>query len=319
MEELRRNSNATAAEDKIALAAKAKAEADAQAQAKVGGPACIPILANHALTPCTEVSPGPLQFAQADREKAKSDEEAYKHRANRECLLERLAMDDEDARHRGDYLDMLIKTSLPASASSDATAAGSAHTAMPPISESVPAPSVSGAAGTSTVTVDREKLIVALGAVEKAREAAAALQVPPELLAFLHLGEPVYAGIVRLNDEWGAKAGDLVLERKLLKLISVWLARYQVLAYLRTSNADRGVQTLVSHFAATNTTDATDDATDPPPSARLPTVRLSRPRLRPRRWRRPSKPPRQWRSCRRRRNNPRSSARSHCYLTRPAV
>ena len=99
-----------------------------------------------------------------------------------------------------------------------------------------PASTANGApaSGAPAVTADREKLLVALGAVEKAREAAAALQVPSELLAFLHLGEPVYAGIVRLNEEWGAKAGDLVLERKLLKLISVWLARYQVPTSPRT-------------------------------------------------------------------------------------
>ena len=52
---------------------------------------------------------------------------------------------------------------------------------------------------------------------------ATALVVPPELLAFLHVDEPVRAGIMRLNQEWGAKAGDKGLEQKLLKLIAVWL------------------------------------------------------------------------------------------------
>jgi hypothetical protein len=179
-------------------------------------------------------------------------------------------MDDEDGRHRGDYLDLLIKTSLPTSARNDAStlAGDSGPTAMPPVSEITPALSVSVAAGTSAVAVDREKLLVALGAVDKAREAAAALQVPPELLAFLHLGEPVYAGIVRLNDEWGAKAGDLVLERKLLKLISVWLARYQVSGYLCTLSADQGVQ--LRHLIALLQTPLTPPAYHPLPGCSRP-------------------------------------------------
>ena len=130
-------------------------------------------------------------------------------------------MDDEDERHRGDYLNLLIQTSLPTSG---------AAVMSSDIASATPASNANdiAASGASAVTVDRDKVLAALGAVEKAREAVAALQVPSELLAFLHLGEPTYAGIVRLNEEWGGKAGDLVLERKLLKLISVWLSRYQV-------------------------------------------------------------------------------------------